>query len=412
MPETENRKLAVIMFTDMVGYTALTEKDETIALELLDKHNQLVRSFLYRHGGREVKTIGDAFLVEFSSVLEAVRCAIEIQNTMAEYNALADSNRQFWLRIGIHLGDVVYRGGDVFGDGVNIASRIEGHSDAGGICFSEDVYNQIRTHQEFHVDFIGVHELKNVSTPMPLYKVLLGTDKPGERRKRARPPKSRPNWLVPVLVTSVATPLLLVLLGSAAWLAFNRAPAKAVDANTPDTNQASLSPPAQPKNSQSTPPAPASNPDKETTQPNDKPATTTKKPIRTPSISSAKNPSSSATTTSRRKTGNTTLQLRGSHSFQRGTLYILVDDQLLKMVELTSAPNSESAISENIPVEPGEHRLEIRVRATRDGFDKSATSVGRFEPRQTRTLAVSFGQGGRFLGFGKRSKKINLVWAD
>lgn len=400
MPETESRKLAVIMFTDMVGYTALTEKDETIALELLDKHNQLVRSFLYRHGGREVKTIGDAFLVEFSSVLEAVRCAIEIQNTMAEYNALADSNRQFWLRIGIHLGDVVYRGGDVFGDGVNIASRIEGHSDAGGVCFSEDVYNQIRTHQEFHVDFVGVHELKNVSTPMPLYKVLLGTDKPGERRRRVRPPKPRPrpSWLVPVLVTSVATPLLLVLLGSAAWLAFNRAPANAVDANSPETNQASISPPAQPENSQSTPPA--SNPDKETTQPNDKPATTTK------------NPSSSATATSRQKTGSTTLQLRGSHSFQRGTLYILVDDQLLKMVELTSAPNSKSAISENIPVEPGEHRLEIRVRATRDGFDKSATIVGHFDPRQTRTLAVSFRQGGRFLGFGKRSKKINLVWAD
>ena len=122
---TEERQLAAIMFTDMVGYSALSQKDEALALELLEEHRQIVREILARFHGTEIKTIGDAFLLEFRSALEAVQCAIEIQRTFAKRNHDVPHERQIELRIGIHLGDVVRRDGDVYGDGVNIASRIE-----------------------------------------------------------------------------------------------------------------------------------------------------------------------------------------------------------------------------------------------------------------------------------------------
>src|SRR6476660_1356406 len=132
-PETtEQRKLAAIMFTDMVGYSALSQRDEKLAQELLEEHRQLLREIFPRFHGTEIKTIGDAFLVEFNSALEAAQCAIEIQRSLAKRSADALADRQIELKIGIHIGDVVHRGGDVYGDGVNIASRIEPLAGAGG----------------------------------------------------------------------------------------------------------------------------------------------------------------------------------------------------------------------------------------------------------------------------------------
>ncbi|HEV2226219.1 MAG TPA: adenylate/guanylate cyclase domain-containing protein, partial [Nitrososphaerales archaeon] len=120
----EDRRLAAIMFTDLVGYTALTQKNEAKALALLQKHAELLRPSFAKHGGREVKMIGDSFLVEFSSALDATLCAVEIQRVLYEHN-VANPASKIELRIGIHAGDVVSRGEDVFGDAVNIASRIE-----------------------------------------------------------------------------------------------------------------------------------------------------------------------------------------------------------------------------------------------------------------------------------------------
>jgi adenylate cyclase len=121
----EQRKLAAIMFTDMVGYSALSQRDDKLALELLEEHRQLLREIFPRFNGTEIKTIGDAFLVEFNSALEAAQCAIEIQRTLAKRNHDVTTDRRIELKIGIHIGDVVHRRGDVYGDGVNIASRIE-----------------------------------------------------------------------------------------------------------------------------------------------------------------------------------------------------------------------------------------------------------------------------------------------
>ena len=131
------------MFTDMVGYSALAQRNEALALELLADQQRLLRPLFPKFNGREIKSTGDGFLVEFASALEAAQCGIEIQKTLAVHNATAVPERHLHIRIGIHLGDVVYREADMFGDGVNIAARIEPLAEAGGICLSGPVYDQV-----------------------------------------------------------------------------------------------------------------------------------------------------------------------------------------------------------------------------------------------------------------------------
>jgi len=185
-PGTEQRKLAAIMFTDMVGYSALSQRDDKLALELLEEHRQLLREIFPRFNGTEIKTIGDAFLIEFSSALEAAQCAIEIQRTLAKRNHDVTAERRIELKIGIHIGDVVHRGGDVYGDGVNIASRIEQLAGAGGICVSMDVERQIRNALETRFEKLAPTELKNISVPMDLFRIVL----PWEKKSGVRGQKS------------------------------------------------------------------------------------------------------------------------------------------------------------------------------------------------------------------------------
>jgi adenylate cyclase len=175
----EQRKLAAIMFTDMVGYSALSQRDDKLAQELLEEHRRLLREIFPRFHGTEIKTIGDAFMVEFGSALEAAQCAIEIQRALAKRNADAAAERQIEIRIGIHIGDVVHRGGDVYGDGVNIASRIEQLANAGGICVSMDVERQIRNALEARFEKLAPTELKNISVPMDLFRIVLPWERPG-----------------------------------------------------------------------------------------------------------------------------------------------------------------------------------------------------------------------------------------
>jgi len=169
----EERKLAAIMFTDMVGYSALAQRDDKLALELLEEHRRLLREIFPRFHGTEIKTIGDAFLVEFGSALEAAQCAIEIQRTLAKRNHDVGPDRRIELKIGIHIGDVMHRDGDVYGDGVNIASRIEQLAGAGGICVSMDVERQIRNALEARFEKFGSADLKNISLPMDLFRIVL-----------------------------------------------------------------------------------------------------------------------------------------------------------------------------------------------------------------------------------------------
>ena len=167
------RRLAAIMFTDMIGYTVLSQKNEVSALQLLEEHRRIVRPFFAKHNGLEIKTIGDAFLVEFASALEAVRCAFEIQQSLHELNSGRSANEKLSLRIGVHLGDVIHGQNDVYGDAVNIASRIEPLADSGGISITEQVYDQIKNKFEFPFSSIGKKELKNVSEPTEVFRVVL-----------------------------------------------------------------------------------------------------------------------------------------------------------------------------------------------------------------------------------------------
>ena len=222
----EQRKLAAIMFTDMVGYSALSQRDDKLALELLEEHRQLLRQIFPRFNGTEIKTIGDAFLVEFQSALEAAQCAIEIQRALAKRNADAPAERQIQVRIGIHIGDVVHRGGDVYGDGVNIASRIEPLAGAGGICVSTDVERQIRNALETRFEKLATTELKNISVPMELFRIVLPWEKKSEVRdqksevRRTGVSSARSTWVwagVVVIALAIGGLLAFELVGRDRW---------------------------------------------------------------------------------------------------------------------------------------------------------------------------------------------------
>jgi len=165
------RRLAAIMFTDMVDFASATQRDEVLAMQLLEEQRALVRPLLVSHKGREVKTMGDAFLVEFASALEAVKCAVEIQSALKESNAKRPAEQRILVRIGIHLGDVIHIGTDVAGDAVNIASRIEPLAPPGGVCVTSQVYASVVNRVEYSFETLGTPVLKNVATPIEVFRV-------------------------------------------------------------------------------------------------------------------------------------------------------------------------------------------------------------------------------------------------
>jgi adenylate cyclase len=167
------RRLAAIMFTDMVGFTALTQSDEAQSLAVLDRHNRLLRPIFPKFRGKEVKAIGDSFLVEFDSALDATNCAVEVQRFLHDYNVSSRDEWKITLRIGIHLGDVEHREGDVFGDAVNIASRLQPLAEPEGICVSDQVYGQVRNKIPRTLVKLEPHDLKGVRFPVDAYKVIM-----------------------------------------------------------------------------------------------------------------------------------------------------------------------------------------------------------------------------------------------
>jgi adenylate cyclase len=169
MPST--RRLAAILAADVVGYSRLMGLDEAGTARALREHRSAADPLIGEHGGRVVKTTGDGVLIEFGSVVGAVECVLALQKLAAERNAGIASDRQMQWRIGIHIGDVLIEGDDILGDGVNIAARLEGISEPGGICISEDAFRQVRGKVEVEFADLGEQSLKNIASPLRVYSV-------------------------------------------------------------------------------------------------------------------------------------------------------------------------------------------------------------------------------------------------
>src|SRR5512147_410292 len=175
----EQRKLTAILAADVVGFSRLTGADEDRTLARLRAlRSDLIDPTIAVHHGRVVKRTGDGALVEFRSVVDAVRCAIEIQNAMVERNTGVAPERRIEFRIGIHLGDIVEESdGDLMGDGVNIAARLEGVAAPGAICLSDDAYRQVKARLDLSVSDLGQTQLKNIAEPLRVYSLAVGAAK-------------------------------------------------------------------------------------------------------------------------------------------------------------------------------------------------------------------------------------------
>jgi adenylate cyclase len=166
------RRLAAVLPADVAGYSRMMGRAEERTLaNLKNVRRALVDSTIAAHRGRIVKTTSDGLLVEFASAVDAVRCAVEVQHRMAEQNGGMTQDTRLDFRVGIHVGDIIFDDNDIFGDGVNIAARLEGIAEPGGICVSDDAYRQVRGKIEIAVHDIGPQALKNIAEPVRAWRI-------------------------------------------------------------------------------------------------------------------------------------------------------------------------------------------------------------------------------------------------
>ncbi len=184
----DHRRLAAIVSADVVGYSLLMGRDDSATLAKLKAHRrELIDPKITEYGGRIVKTIGDGLLLEFPSVVDAVRCAVDVQKGMAERNAGVPANERIEFRIGINIGDIIIDGDDIFGDGVNVAARLEALADPGGICVSRVVRDQVQDKLAFNFEDLGAQRVKNIARPVEVYRVALGPRRRGNPLAAASP---------------------------------------------------------------------------------------------------------------------------------------------------------------------------------------------------------------------------------
>ncbi len=209
------RRLAAILAGDVAGYSRLMAADEDGTLAQLKAHRRaLVDPKIKEHRGAIIKTTGDGMLVEFPSVVDAVRCAVEIQRGMAERNAGVPTDKRIEFRIGINLGDIIHDEKDIFGDGVNIAARLEGLAEPGGICVSQGVRDPVRDRLRFTFEDIGEQALKNIASPIHAYRVRFAGAEPGERAA-ARP--LRRNTVAAAALGGLVAVCAVTAIGLLAW---------------------------------------------------------------------------------------------------------------------------------------------------------------------------------------------------
>src|SRR5271163_147520 len=205
------RKIAAIFAADIAGYSRLVAEDKEETLRRLASYRAVMDDFIARAGGRIFNTAGDAVLAEFSSAVEAVRCAIDIQESLRTRNLAYPSSRQMSFRIGITVGDVVERDGDLLGDGVNIAARLEGIAPVGGICISRTVHEQVANKLSVQFADIGEQQVKNIPTPVHAFHVEMRPDDARIERRPAKRARSA-TWALPLAVAAAV----IVTLGVAA----------------------------------------------------------------------------------------------------------------------------------------------------------------------------------------------------
>ncbi len=244
------RKIAAIFAADIAGYSKLVAEDEEETLRRLASYRSVMDDFIARAGGRIFNTAGDAVLAEFSSAVEAVRCAIDIQESLRTRNMAYPASRQMSFRIGITVGDVVERDGDLLGDGVNIAARLEGIAPVGGICISRTVHEQVANKLSVQFADIGEQQVKNIPNPVHAYHISMRPDdaQAESRAKIPAQPPAKSNSLAVPLAIAGACVMLLVVAGLAYKLLLH--PGES-------TTQAAINPPATQQAVQATPPATA-----------------------------------------------------------------------------------------------------------------------------------------------------------
>jgi TolB-like protein/class 3 adenylate cyclase len=199
------RKLIAILSADVKGYSHLMADDDEATVETLTAYRQVMTEVIEKHRGRVVDSPGDNLLAEFASVVDAMRGAVEIQEELRTRNAELSDHRRMEFRIGINLGDVIEEGGRIYGDGVNIAARVEGLADAGGICLSESAYQQVKNKLSLGIEYLGEHTVKNIAEPVPVYRLVLEPrveDSPAIRARRAKPSPWK-TWAVAALCAVV-----------------------------------------------------------------------------------------------------------------------------------------------------------------------------------------------------------------
>jgi adenylate cyclase len=214
---SETRKIAAILVSDVVGYSRLAGADEDRTLARLRAlRSDLIDPTISVHHGRIVKRTGDGSVIEFRSVVDAVRCATEVQHAMVERNAGVAPENRIEFRIGIHLGDVVEESdGDLMGDGVNIAARLEGVCEPGAICLSEDAYRQVKGRLDLAVSDLGHTQLKNIAEPIRVYSLRVGVPAQTKPAMGVKSTAAKKRWALTLLAIGIAA--LLVLIGGGAW---------------------------------------------------------------------------------------------------------------------------------------------------------------------------------------------------
>jgi adenylate cyclase len=210
-PQESKRKLTAILSADVKGYSLLMSQNEEATVKTLKQHKATISGLVSKHRGRVVDSPGDNILAEFGSVVDAVKCAVKIQETLKRENAELPENRRMEFRIGVNLGDVIEEEDRIYGDGVNIAARQETLAEAGGICISGTAFDQVKNKLPVGYQYLGKQPAKNIPDPVRVYKVLIQPEAIGKVIGEEEPKRKRRGW------KAVAAAVLVMVAGGLVW---------------------------------------------------------------------------------------------------------------------------------------------------------------------------------------------------